>query len=119
MSKSLSAVHADVMLPNGGTASGPTDNAITSKASNTNDQPVIELSTFHAASTEGPPLLFSRGRTVFVIATLTGITFASSMSTGILTIGLPRIAADMQLADNLLLWYSPESSPLTIIGSYR
>lgn len=46
----------------------------------------------------------SMGQTVLLIATLTGITFASSISTGLLTIGLPRIAIDLQLADNLLLW---------------
>jgi hypothetical protein len=46
----------------------------------------------------------SRVRAITLIATLTGITFVGSMSGGLLTIGLPWIAADLQLPDNLLLW---------------
>lgn len=49
-------------------------------------------------------VVLSRTRTVILIATLTGITFVGSMSGGLLTIGLPWIAADLNLADNLLLW---------------
>lgn len=47
----------------------------------------------------------SKGRTVTVIGTLTGITLVSSFSTGLLTVGLPRMASDLALAKNLLLWY--------------
>ena len=47
----------------------------------------------------------SKGRTVAVIATLTGITTVSSFSTGLLTVGLPTMALDLNLASNLLLWY--------------
>lgn len=47
----------------------------------------------------------SRGSAVILITTLTGITFVGSMSTGLLTIGLPWIAADLDLPNNLLLWY--------------
>jgi hypothetical protein len=46
----------------------------------------------------------SRARAITLIATLTGITFVGSMSGGLLTIGLPWIAADLKLPDNLLLW---------------
>jgi hypothetical protein len=46
----------------------------------------------------------SRARTVLIIGTLTGITFVGSMSTGLLTVSLPRIARDLNLAPNLLLW---------------
>lgn len=47
---------------------------------------------------------FSRTRAVILITTLTGITFVGSMSTGLLTIGLPLIATDLGLSENLLLW---------------
>jgi len=46
----------------------------------------------------------SKGSTVVLIGTLTGIMFVSSMSSGLLTIGLPWMAKDLELADNLLLW---------------
>jgi hypothetical protein len=46
----------------------------------------------------------SRTRAVILITTLTGITFVGSMSSGLLTIGLPWIAADLGLPENLLLW---------------
>lgn len=50
-------------------------------------------------------VVLSRTRAVILIATLSGITFVGSMSGGLLTIGLPWIAADLNLPDNLLLWY--------------
>lgn len=43
-----------------------------------------------------------------------GIAFAGSMSTGLLTIGLPRIATDLTLSQNLLLWLV---SPKKKLGS--
>ncbi|RAH75713.1 aminotriazole resistance protein [Aspergillus aculeatinus CBS 121060] len=46
----------------------------------------------------------SRSRMVILITTLTGITFVGSMSSGLSTIGLPVIAADLKLPDNLLMW---------------
>lgn len=49
-------------------------------------------------------VVLSRTRAVILIATLTGITFVGSMSGGLLTIGLPWIAADLDLPENLLLW---------------
>ena len=46
----------------------------------------------------------SRGRTIAIIATLTGTTIVSSFSSGLLTVGLPKMAADLGLPANLLLW---------------
>jgi lipid-binding SYLF domain-containing protein len=48
--------------------------------------------------------VLSRARAVILITALTGITFVGSMSGGLLTIGLPGIAADLKLPENLLLW---------------
>ena len=54
---------------------------------------------------EGSPALsLSRAAATILICTLAGITFVGSMSTGLLTIGLPRMATDLHLPDNLLLW---------------
>ena len=46
----------------------------------------------------------SVARTAVVIATLTGTTVVSSFSNGLLTVGLPRMAKDVNLPANLLLW---------------
>ena len=46
----------------------------------------------------------SKGRAVTIIATLTGTTVVSSFSTGLLTVGLPKMALDLNLPPNLLLW---------------
>jgi hypothetical protein len=46
----------------------------------------------------------SRSSAVILITTLSGITFFSSMSGGILTVGLPTIAKDLSLPNDLLLW---------------
>ena len=46
----------------------------------------------------------SRLRTVMIVFSLTGVTFTSSLSTGLVTIGIPRIADDLHLADHLILW---------------
>ena len=48
----------------------------------------------------------SRSRGVIVTTSLTGITFSSSMSVGLLTVGLPVIAVDLHLPEHLLLWPS-------------
>ncbi|KAJ5091197.1 hypothetical protein NUU61_006067 [Penicillium alfredii] len=52
---------------------------------------------------EAQPAGLSRSRGVILITTLSGITFVGSMTSGLLTIGLPWIAKDLNLADNLLL----------------
>ena len=46
----------------------------------------------------------SRSSAVILITTLSGITFVGSMSGGLLTVGLPTIAKDLSLPNNLLLW---------------
>lgn len=43
-------------------------------------------------------------RIIIVIATLTGVNFLSSLSNGLLTVGLPRIASDTALPEHLQLW---------------
>ena len=48
----------------------------------------------------------SIGRTILLIGTVAGVTAVSSMSTGILTVSLPRMADDLGLAKSLLLWPS-------------
>ena len=48
----------------------------------------------------------SKGRTMTIIATLTGTTVVSSFSSGLLTVGLPKMAEDLGLPGNLLLWYA-------------
>ncbi|KAL8687547.1 MAG: hypothetical protein Q9218_006316 [Villophora microphyllina] len=58
----------------------------------------------------------SKGRTAIVIAVLFGTTIVGSFSTGLLTVGLPRMAADLELADNLLLW--PASVYSLAIGCF-
>jgi hypothetical protein len=50
------------------------------------------------------PHFLPHGRSIIVIAALTGISFLSSMSTGLVTVGLPRMAADVKLPAHLLLW---------------
>ena len=51
------------------------------------------------------PLQTSKARRMATIVALTAMTFTSSMSTGLITIGITQIASDLQLPSNLLLWY--------------
>lgn len=44
---------------------------------------------------------------VNVVLSVAGISFLSSFSTGLITIGIPQTAADVGLSDDLLLWYVP------------
>ena len=46
----------------------------------------------------------SRARAIVIIATVTGVSFLSCQESGLLTVGLPRIAADLHIPNNLLLW---------------
>ena len=48
--------------------------------------------------------ILKKGRSIIVIAILTLVLFVNSVSTGFLTVGIPRMAADLKLPDNLLLW---------------
>ncbi|MCJ1312459.1 hypothetical protein MMC25_006133 [Agyrium rufum] len=64
--------------------------------------PIIRFSPEEGAAPAVPEI--SSWRATLVIANLTGVTFAASMSTGVLTVGLPRIASDLALGQSLLLW---------------
>lgn len=80
------------------------ENAISPPSLNGSARYTTTQFTLENAIVNPPVPELSMGETILLIATLTGITLASSISTGLLTIGLPRIAADLELADNLLLW---------------
>lgn len=53
---------------------------------------------------ESASALLPKGRTIIVIASLAGVNFLSSLSNGLVTVGLPRMAGDIQLPAHLLLW---------------
>lgn len=46
----------------------------------------------------------STSRTIIVISSVTVITAISSLLAGLVTVGLPTITKDLDLAPNLLLW---------------
>ncbi len=64
------------------------------------DQPQYEAELPSVAA--GPHL--SRAKASSIIATVAGISFLNTLGSGLLTVGLPRIALDLHLATNLLLW---------------
>lgn len=64
----------------------------------------IEVAPILPTAAEGPAHVLSKERTIIVIATLSAVSFLSSISTGLLTIGLPRMAVDMGLPDYLIAW---------------
>jgi hypothetical protein len=66
--------------------------------------PPSEIISLETVLATGSTSELSIWRTVLVITTLSGLVFANSMSIGLITIGLPVIAADLDLAQNLLLW---------------
>lgn len=71
----------------------------------TNGQPLVVsegLANDSPGFTSSPPM--SRARASIIIATVAGVTFLSALGSGLLTVGLPRIATDLNLANNLLLW---------------
>lgn len=51
-----------------------------------------------------PPMRQSLWATALLITTLCGVTFASSMTLGLLAVGLPTIADDLNISDGILLW---------------
>lgn len=55
---------------------------------------------------EPPPAAMgvSKARGVAIISTLAGINFLNTMGSGILIAALPRIAADLDIPDGLILW---------------
>lgn len=42
--------------------------------------------------------------TTLLITTLCGVTFASSMTTGLLAVAIPTMAKELNISDGLLLW---------------
>jgi len=46
------------------------------------------------------------GRIIVIIASLTAVNFLGSLCNGFLTIGLPKIASDLSLSEDLILWPS-------------
>lgn len=53
---------------------------------------------------ESNPVVLKKGRSLIVITVLSLVLFVNSVSTGILTVGIPRIATDLELSEGLLLW---------------
>lgn len=47
---------------------------------------------------------YSIFRTSIIIAAIAGVTTTNSMTTGLLTVGLPKLAEDLNLPNHLLLW---------------
>jgi hypothetical protein len=72
--------------------------------------PDIQLDELQDSPPDAPVVMeseatsLSKGRTIIVIAALAGVNFLSSLTNGLLTVGLPRIANDIGLAEHLLLW---------------
>ena len=60
------------------------------------------------------PQFLPHGRSVIVIVALTSINFLSSMSTGLLTVGLPHMAVEVNLPARLLLWYA--NNPVLVLS---
>lgn len=50
------------------------------------------------------PKVEKKGATTVIISTITGITFISSLLSGLITISLPTIARDLAISEALLLW---------------
>lgn len=51
-----------------------------------------------------PPAPQSLWATTLLITTLCGVTFASSMTTGLLAVALPTMARELNISDGLMLW---------------
>lgn len=64
----------------------------------------VESSSTRSESKIDYPSL-SKRRSAVVFLSLTGITTASSLTTGLLTVALPKMAEDLGLSQNILLWY--------------
>lgn len=47
----------------------------------------------------------SSSRTVAIIFTVAGVNFLSSLNSGVLTVALPTIAAQLPITRELMLWY--------------
>ena len=56
-----------------------------------------------------------KGRSIIIITQLGAVNFVTSFTNGLLTVGIPAIAADLALAEDLLLW--PQSVYFLTSGS--
>lgn len=56
------------------------------------------------AEVVGQPAYQSLWATTLLITTLCGVTFASSMTTGLLAVAIPTMAKELNISDGLLLW---------------
>jgi hypothetical protein len=90
--------------------------ASTRQEQSQNQYPIDQFLQENAGETTFPTL--SKAETVLIISTLTGITAANSMSTGLFTIAIPRIAEDINLPDNLLLWLELVSHSLLVLANF-
>lgn len=45
-----------------------------------------------------------KGRAAIVVAQLTAVTFLTSVSTGLITVSIPKMASDLNLATQLYYW---------------
>lgn len=68
------------------------------------DAAKIEVASMLPTAVERPAHALSKQRTITTIATLSAVCFLSSLSTGLLTIGLPRMAVEIGLPDYLIAW---------------
>ena len=81
---------------------------------NSKHEPVWETSAPASLSIPGPTSsirdheptseALPKGRSWIIIVQLAGINFITSFSNGLVTIGLPAMAADLKLENNLLVW---------------
>lgn len=53
---------------------------------------------------ESKPLVLSNVRQCLIMATISSLTFAGGISTGVLTIGLPEMSVALDLEPSLQLW---------------
>ena len=71
---------------------------------NGRDQLQIELSSSVQAVEIIADGILRKGRSIIVIAILSTVLFVNSVSNGLLTVGIPRMAADLKLSEDLLFW---------------
>jgi len=63
------------------------------------------------ANLERVATITSKGRTAAVITSVTLITGISTLLNGLTTVALPTMARDLDIKDNVLLWYSNPMMP--------
>jgi hypothetical protein len=60
----------------------------------------------------------SKLRSFLVVITICGVPLLNTMQSGLLTVGLPSIALNLQLTNDLLLWLALNSSIVSMTDSY-